>query len=114
VAPVAVPGATGLVNTDSTAENLPVGAAEILEIPPDSEMASYLRVLRGNAPLRAAQLRLCWAMAMSFDIARPRQGRPVLPDDLYVQVAEHLQPARVALMLYHRAREITDGVWDHY
>jgi hypothetical protein len=115
VAPVAAPGAADLNgNSDSAAVSLPAGAVEVLEIPPDSEMASYLRVVRGNAPLRAAQLRLCWGMAMSLDIARPRQGRPVLPDDLYVQVAEHLQPARVALMLHRRAHEVTDGVWDHY
>ena len=37
--------------------------------------------------------------------------RCVLPDDLYGSVAEHLQPARVALMLHRRARELTDGSW---
>ena len=99
-------------SSDSAAPTLPPGAVEVLEIPPESEMASYLRVVRGNAPLRAAQLRLCWAMALSFDKALG--GRPVLPGDLYGQVAEHVQPARVALMLHRRARDITDGIWDRY
>ena len=107
------------------------GDNDVIQIPPDSQMSSYLRVLRApvgpariaNASLRAAELRLCWAMAMdtvqedgesAAAAAADEQAvlrRWILPGDLYASVAEHLQPARVALMLHRRSRELTDGSW---
>lgn len=107
-ADVAVTGAGEASASNDSEGRVPGGAMEVLDIPPESEMAAYLRVLRGNAPLRAAELRLCWAMAMSasIDFVASVSGRPLLSDDLYVHVAEHLHSARVALMLHRRTREL--------
>lgn len=108
--------ASATVSGPSNSPRLPPGAVDVLEIPPESEMAEYLRVMRGNAPLRAAELRLCWAMAMAADTAASNSAagmrRAVLPDDLHLAVAEHIQAARVALMLHRRVRALTHGAWE--
>ena len=49
----------GNANGDDDTPSPGRSGQDVIEIPPDSQMSNYLRILRGNAPLRASELRLC-------------------------------------------------------